>query len=139
MSKTLIKCLGKDFAMRLILLAHALLMATLGIVPAIVSAQQASDYKVTRTWKLGGDGGWDYLSVDSEARRLYIARSTRVMVLDADSGKLLTEIPDTPGVHGVALVPEFARGFISDGGEDMVTIFDLKSLKPTNKIKVGAR
>jgi DNA-binding beta-propeller fold protein YncE len=61
------------------------------------------------------------------------------MVVDENSGKLLAEIPDTPGVHGVALVPEFGRGFISDGGEDMVTIFDLKSLKPLNKVKVGTR
>jgi DNA-binding beta-propeller fold protein YncE len=102
-------------------------------------AQSAPGYKVVKTWKLGGDGGWDYLTVDAEGRRLFIARATRVMVLDADSGKLLTEIPDTPGVHGVALAPEFGRGFISDGGEDMVTIFDLKALKPVNKVKVGTR
>jgi hypothetical protein len=102
-------------------------------------AQSAPGYKVVKTWKLGGDGGWDYLTVDSEARRLFIARATRVMVVDADSGKSLTEIPDTPGVHGVALAPEFGRGFISDGGEDMVTVFDLKSLKPVNKVKVGTR
>jgi DNA-binding beta-propeller fold protein YncE len=102
-------------------------------------AQPAPGYKVVKTWKLGGDGGWDYLTVDAEGRRLFIARATRVMVLDADSGKLLTEIPDTPGVHGVALAPEFGRGFISDGGEDMVTIFDLKALKPINKVKVGTR
>jgi DNA-binding beta-propeller fold protein YncE len=102
-------------------------------------AQAGPGYKVVKTWKLGGDGGWDYLTVDSDGRRLFIARSTRVMVVDADSGKVLAEIPDTPGVHGVALVPEFGRGFISDGGEDMVTIFDLKTLKPLNKVKVGTR
>ncbi len=102
-------------------------------------AQSAPGYKVAKTWKLGGDGGWDYLTVDADGRRLFIARATRVMVLDEDSGKLLTEIPDTPGVHGVALAPEFGRGFVSDGGEDMVTIFDLKSLKALNKVKVGTR
>jgi DNA-binding beta-propeller fold protein YncE len=102
-------------------------------------AQSAPGYKVVKTWKLGGDGGWDYLTVDAEGRRIFIARATRVMVVDEDSGKLLTEIPDTPGVHGVALTPEFGRGFISDGGEDMVTIFDLKSLKALNKVKVGTR
>ena len=102
-------------------------------------AQSAPGYKVGKTWKLGGDGGWDYLTVDSDGRRLFIARATRVMVVDEDSGKLLAEIPDTPGVHGVALVPEFGRGFISDGGEDMVMIFDLKSLKPLSKVKVGTR
>ncbi len=102
-------------------------------------AQSAPGYKVTKRWKLGGDGGWDYLTVDADGRRLFIARATRVMVVDEGSGKLLAEIPDTPGVHGVALAPEFGRGFISDGGEDMVTIFDLKSLKPVNKVKVGTR
>ena len=102
-------------------------------------AQSAPGYKVVKTWKLGGDGGWDYITVDSDGRRIFIARATRVMVVDEDSGKLLAEIPDTPGVHGVALVPEFGRGFISNGGEDMVTIFDLKSLKALNKVKVGTR
>ena len=102
-------------------------------------AQGAPGYKVVNTWKLGGNGGWDYLTVDSDGRRIFIARSDRVMVVDEDSGKLIAEIPNTPGVHGVALTPEFGRGFISDGGEDMVTIFDLKSLKPLNKIKVGTR
>jgi DNA-binding beta-propeller fold protein YncE len=102
-------------------------------------AQSAPGYKAVKTWKLGGEGGWDYITVDSDGRRLFIARATRVMVVDEDSGKLQTEIPDTPGVHGVALAPEFGRGFISDGGEDMVMIFDLKSLKPLNKVKVGTR
>ena len=102
-------------------------------------AQSAPGYKVVKTWKLGGNGGWDYLTVDGEGRRIFITRSDRVMVVDEGSGKLLTEIPDTPGVHGVALTPEFGRGFISDGGEDMVTIFDLKTLKSLNKVKVGTR
>jgi len=77
--------------------------------------------------------------VDADGRRLFIARSNRVMVVDEDSGKLVTEIPDTPGVHGVALVPELGRGFISAGGEDMVVVFDLKTPKVVNKIKVGTR
>jgi DNA-binding beta-propeller fold protein YncE len=123
-------------------------MKTLKVVSIIVVllalslsaiAQAGPGYKVAKTWKLGGEGGWDYLTVDNDGRRLFIARSTRVMVVDADSGKVLAEIPDTPGVHGVALAPEFGRGFISDGGEDMVTIFDLKTLKPLNKVKVGTR
>src|SRR5258706_3088220 len=122
----------KFFVMQVLMFA----MATLSLT---VWAQSEPGYKVVKTWKLGGDGGCDYLTVDPDGRRLCIARSTRVMVVDEDSGKLLTEIPDTPGVHGVALVPEFGRGFISDGGEDMVTIFDPKSLKPLSKVKVGTR
>lgn len=120
--------------LRLIQIIVALLALSLTAI-----AQAGPGYKVVKTWKLGGDGGWDYLTVDSDGRRLFIARATRVMVVDADSGKSLGEIPDTPGVHGVALAPEFGRGFISDGGEDMVTIFDLKTLKPLNKVKVGTR
>ena len=118
-----------------------LCVALAGVAALSLSAkaQSAPGYKVTKTWKLGGEGGWDYLTADADGHRLFIARSTRVMVVDQDSGKLITEIPDTPGVHGVALAPEFGRGFISAGGEDMVTIFDLKSLKPLNKIKVGSR
>ena len=94
-------------------------MKTLRVVSIIVVllafsllliAQAAPGYKVSKTWKLGGEGGWDYLTVDGDGRRLFIARSTRVMVVDADSGKVLTEIPDTPGVHGVALAPDEARG-----------------------------
>ena len=111
----------------------------IGIMLALALSAHAQGYKVDKTWKLGGDGGWDYLTVDSDAHRLFIARSTRVMVVDTNSGKLLSEIPETPGVHGVALVPEFGRGFISDGGEDMVSIFDLKTLRVLNKVKVGTR
>ena len=101
--------------------------------------QAAPGYKVVKTWKLGGDGGWDYLTVDADGRRLLIARSDRVIVVDEDSGKLLAEIPDMPGVHGVALVPGLGRGFISAGGEDMVAVFDLNTLRVLNKIKVGRR
>ena len=70
-------------------------------------------YHLLRQVPLGGDGGWDCLTVDADARRLYIARSNRVMVVDADSGTLIAEIPNTPGVHGVALVPKVGRGFVT--------------------------
>ena len=95
-------------------------------------------YKVVKTWKLGGDGGWDYLTADSAGHRLFIARATRVMVVDTTSGKQVGEIPDTQGVHGVALIPEIGRGFSSNGREDTVSIFDLKSLAVEKKIKVGS-
>jgi DNA-binding beta-propeller fold protein YncE len=110
------------------------LLATIVVLARVTTA---ADYKVTKTWKLGGDGGWDYLTVDSEGHRLFIARATRVMVIDTDSGKLLGEIPDTPGVHGVALVPELGRGFASNGREDTVSVFDVKTLALQQKIKVG--
>jgi DNA-binding beta-propeller fold protein YncE len=110
------------------------------ILVALGSAMAAApSYRILHTWTLGGDGGWDYLRVDPEARRLYIARATRVMVINADTGESVGEIADTAGVHGVALVPEIGRGFASNGREDTVSVFDLKTLKTLNKIKVGNR
>src|SRR5579862_7226654 len=94
-------------------------------------------YHVINTYKLGGEGGWDYLTLDSSSRRLYISRATHVMVIDADSGKPVGDIPDTPGVHGIALAPELGRGFVSNGREGTVTIFDLQSLKLISKVKAG--
>jgi YVTN family beta-propeller protein len=93
--------------------------------------------RVINTIKLGGAGGWDYIKFDPDSRRLFISRSTHVMVLDPESGKLIGDIPDTAGVHGIALAPEFGRGFTSNGREGTVTIFDLKTLKPISKTKVG--
>ncbi len=90
------------------------------------------------TYKAGGDGGWDYLTVDAAARHVYISRGTHVMVLDADSGKTVGDIPDTPGVHGIAIAAELGRGFTSNGREGTVTIFDLKTLAAIGgKVKVG--
>jgi DNA-binding beta-propeller fold protein YncE len=109
----------------------------LATIAALTAVATGADYKVAKTWKLGGDGGWDYLTADSDGHRLFVARATRVMVIDTDSGKLLGEIPDTPRVHGVALVPDLGRGFVSNGGEDTVSVFDLKSLALQKKIKVG--
>ena len=109
----------------------------LAAIAVLAAAAIVADYKVARTWKLGGDGGWDYLTVDSDGHRLFIARATRVMVIDTESGKQLGEIPDTPGVHGVSLVPELGRGFTSNGREDTVSVFDLKTLALQQKITVG--
>src|SRR5271156_3240703 len=102
------------------------------------AAAGAANYKVVKSWKLGGDGGWDYLTADSEGHRLFIARATRVMVVDTESGRLVGEIPETIGVHGVALDYGIGRGFTSNGREDTVSIFDLKSLAVEKKIKVGS-
>jgi len=96
-----------------------------------------SGYHLIDTYKLGGEGGWDYLTLDSSSRRLYISRATHVIVIDADSGKSVGDIPDTPGVHGIALAPELGRGFVSNGREGTVTIFDLQTLKLIAKVKAG--
>ncbi|MGH8369936.1 MAG: YncE family protein [Gammaproteobacteria bacterium] len=102
------------------------------------SAQSAptARYKLTHKFTLGGDGGWDYLTYDPVGQRVFISRSTRVLVVDSDSGKLITEIPDTDGVHGIALAQDLGKGFISDGKADAVTVFNLKTLKETARIKV---
>ncbi len=111
---------------------------TLVTLLLIALAQAAgTGYHVVKTYKLGGEGGWDYLTLDSASRRLYISRATHVMVIDADSGKSVGDIADTPGVHGIALAPDLGRGFVSNGREGTVTIFELDTLKPLGKIKVG--
>src|SRR5258708_24983173 len=90
---------------------------------------------VVKTYTLGGEGGWDYLTLDPDSRRLFISRGTHVIVIDADSGKPVGDIPDTPGVHGIALAAEFNRGFTSNGREGTVSIFDLKTLALISKVK----
>ena len=102
------------------------------------SAAGAADspgYRVAKKLPVGGDGGWDYLTVDSPARRLYVSRSTRVMVLDADTGAVVGEIPNTEGVHGIAIATDLGRGFTSNGRSSTITIFDLKTLKVIDRVK----
>ena len=90
---------------------------------------------VIKTFKVGGEGGWDYLEIDPDARHLFISRGTHVIVLDMDSGKTVGDIPDTPGVHGIALAPDLGSGFTSNGREGSVTIFDLKTLNTISKVR----
>ncbi len=115
----------------------AVATSTCVFVTSFAAAQSTPTYSVVRTMVLGGDGGWDYVYADSAARRLYIARATRFMVADLDSGKLVGEIPDTPGAHGVALVPDLGIGFTTNGRENTSSVFDLKTLKVSEKIKTG--
>ncbi|MBZ5650180.1 MAG: YncE family protein [Acidobacteriia bacterium] len=110
-------------------------LVTLLLVTSGLAA--APGYHLIKTYKLSGDGGWDYLTLDRTSNRLYISRSTHVIVINPDSGEPVGDIPDTPGVHGIALAPEFGRGFISNGGEGTMGVFDLTSLKVLSKIKVG--
>lgn len=100
-------------------------------------ANSAADYKVLKTVKLGGDGGWDCLTVDSQARRLYISRGTHVMVVNADTGEVVGDIPGTNGVHGIALVDGLGKGFISNGRDNTVAVFDPKTLRVSKQIPVG--
>src|SRR5258708_38745797 len=106
------------------------------VVAFSTSAFAQAQYQLKQKYVLGGDGGWDALTYDPAGKRLFLSRSTRVMVVDATKGTLLAEIPDTAGVHGIALAQEFGKGFTSNGRDNSVTVFDLKTLKQTAQIKI---
>ena len=95
-------------------------------------------YHLLKDIPVGGDGGWDYLSVDSSARRLYVSHATKIIVIDLDKYSVAGEIDDTPGVHGFAVAHELGRGFSSNGRENKVSIVDIKSLKTLSKVETGA-
>ena len=90
---------------------------------------------VVNTWKVGGNDWWDYLNVEPASRHLFISHGTHVVVINADSGEPVADIPDTPGVHGIALAPELGRGFTSNGREGSVSIFDLTTFKLIERVK----
>lgn len=104
---------------------------------AIAAFAAPTGFKVLKEIKVGGDGGWDYLTMDSAARRLYLSHTNVVAVVDPDAGKVVGMIPDTMGVHGIAVVPSLNRGFTSNGRGNNVTIFDLKTLKPISQVMTG--
>jgi YVTN family beta-propeller protein len=112
-------------------------VSALVLLAGTVISAGPSGYHIAKTFKLGGEGGWDYLTVDSKARRVYISRGTHVMVVDADSGAVVGDIPNTNGVHGIAIAPDLDKGFISDGRDNAVTIFDLKTLKVLGTAATG--
>jgi YVTN family beta-propeller protein len=105
-------------------------------VPVALSAA-ATGYHVVGEIKIGGEGGWDYLTADSGARRLYVSHNNHVVVVDIDANKVVGDIPDTPGVHGIAIADDLGKGFISNGRGNNVTIFDLKTLKPIGTVVTG--
>jgi DNA-binding beta-propeller fold protein YncE len=114
---------------------------TLFLAIVVLAALPAfgQQFKVTDRAKLGGEGFWDYLTYDKEGQRLFITRGSHVMVVDAKTLKVTGDIPDLSGIHGVALGYEFNRGFVSNGGDNTMTIFDLKTLKKLESVKVGER
>jgi DNA-binding beta-propeller fold protein YncE len=97
-------------------------------------AQSSSSYRVTHTYTLGGDGGWDYIVPDPAHHRLFIARQNRVMVVDEDSGTLLGEVTGIQGAHGTALVEAAGHGFATSGNDQSVVMFDLKTFKTLGRI-----
>jgi DNA-binding beta-propeller fold protein YncE len=105
--------------------------------PSASPRAAAGPYRVAQTLRIGGTGGWDYLTVDPQRKLLYVPRSTHTMVVGAASGKTLADIPGQRRNHGVAIVPSAGRGFISDGQDASVTIFDLKTNKVLGKVKAA--
>lgn len=115
---------------RALTLTSFLLLAS--FVPAALAQ---ANWTVVKTLPIGGDGGWDYVTVDPQSHRLFVTRTTHTQVIDADSGKVLGDIPGQTRSHGVAIVPKLNRGFITDGGGNgAITIFDLTSYSVLGRI-----
>jgi YVTN family beta-propeller protein len=105
--------------------------------PCVLRSQtEPSGYKILNKFHIEGDGGWDYLNVDESTGRIFVSHSTVVQVIDEKDGKLLGTIPDTKGVHGIAIAPDLNKAFISNGRDSSVTVIDLKSLAFITKIPV---
>ena len=124
---------------RLTLALSAAMLPLLLQVPSAGAESPADRYDKVRKIEIGGEGGWDFLEVDPSSHRLFVARGTRVVVVDLDSEKVVGEIADTPGVHGVAFVPDLHRGFTSNGGDSTVTAFDTRTLKTLGKVQAHGR
>ena len=120
------------FAVRFLFLAILLPVAVGGIGAAASAADQT--YALTRTIKVGGDGGWDYVTLDAAGKLLYVTRTTHTMVIDAATGQTIHDIPGTARAHGVVLMPEVGRGFISDGKGATVLVFDLNTGATLGKV-----
>ncbi len=113
------------------------ILSLAAVVGAAAALTAATGYHLLNDIAIGGEGGWDYLTVDSAARRLYVSHATHVAVVDIDGNKVVGDIPDTPGVHGIAIAPELNKGFISNGRGNTVTMFDLKTLKTLGTVATG--
>jgi len=105
---------------------------TLGVLQA-----QDGPYRAGKEIPVGGEGGWDYLTIDSAAHRLYVSHATHAVVIDTQANKVVGDIPDTPGIHGVAIAADLGKGFTSNGRENKASIFDLKTLKLIQKVDTG--
>src|SRR5438046_4141274 len=114
-------------------------MLTIGCGVACLGATAIADdlYKFSNEIPIGGEGGWDYVTVDAAARRLYLSHATKVVVVDLTKNAIIGEIGDTPGVHGFVVAPELKRGFASNGKEWKASIVDLKTLRTISKIETG--
>ena len=115
-------------------------MLTLVVSFAICHVASAKDanYQLIKTIAIGGEGGWDYLTVDSAAQRLYVSHGAKVVVIDLAKDTVAGEITNTPGVHGLAVAPELGRGMVTCGRENKAAIVDVKTLQTITKVETGA-
>src|SRR5437762_11831415 len=116
------------------LLAACVLLSAAGL--AVPRAGHAQAFKVDK-FDIKGDGGTDYVAVEADTGRVFVSRGTHMMVVEGATGKVIGDIPDTPGVHGAGLATKAGHGFTTNGGDETVTMFDLKTLGVLRQIKVG--
>jgi hypothetical protein len=114
--------------------------ATLSIllVAGVAVSAAGPDYRVVKEIQIGGEGGWDYILADATSHRVYVSHATKIVVADSETGAIVGEIGDTPGVHGIALAPELGRGFTSNGRANSSTIVDLKTFAKIATVPTGA-
>ena len=124
----LTRSIGARAVLRTCVIASALVLS---------SSARAQSFRVER-FSIGGDGGTDYITAEPGTGRVFVSRGTHVMVVDGPTGKVLGDVPDTPRVHGIALVPKWNHGFTTNAGDSTVTMFDLKTLAVIKKLKVSS-
>ncbi|MDB4869701.1 MAG: family beta-propeller protein [Gemmatimonadales bacterium] len=123
----------------LLSLSTSVAIAALVTSPSMTAQTASPGYHVITKIPAGGEGGWDYVTVDPDGNRLFLSRGTHAMVIDLGTNSVIGDIANTPGIHGVALAPELNRGFTSNGRDSSVTIFDYKTLAPITVLKIPAR
>jgi YVTN family beta-propeller protein len=109
------------------------------LLMCLVASASSVSYQVTKKIPIPGQGGWDYLTIDEAARRLYVSHETQVEVLDVDSQAIVGRVLNTPGVHGIAIAADLGRGFVSNGLASTVRIFDLKTLQAIADVPTGKK
>src|SRR5512136_2628049 len=119
------------------LIIAVFVLASAGVAVTQLKTPAMGPYRYLKTIAVGAEGGWDYATTDEAGRRIYVTHGTKVIVIDIDKDEVISEITDTPGVHGFAVAPELGLGFSSNGGESKASIVDLKTLKTTAKVDTG--
>src|SRR5438132_7230453 len=118
------------------IVAAALVAVVVGFLAARPHAADGP-YQLIKEIPIAGEGGWDYLNVDSASKRLYVSHASRVVVIDTGKDEVVGEIADTPGVHGAIFVPSIGRVFTSNGRENKVSIVDARTLQMISKVETG--